>query len=220
RGAPDRVPRPAARRVEDVAADRDRGRDLGVAAAAIAAPTAALAAARAARPGPAPGPPRVRAGPSGGPLAQRRRLCYRSGAPMSPKVFLSTHPEPLDPEHAKISVFDRGFLYGDSVYETMRTAGGWPLELRRHLRRLRRSGEGIGLRIPFSDEQLADAIARTHRASGNEESYVRLMVTRGAGPVALDPRHSEEPTLVVLVQPLVLADPAAYERGIPAVVVG
>lgn len=139
---------------------------------------------------------------------------------MSTKVFLSTHPEPLDPEHAKISVFDRGFLYGDSVYETMRTAGGWPLELRRHLRRLRRSGEGIGLRIPFSDEQLADAIARTHRASGNEESYVRLMVTRGAGPVALDPRHSEEPTLVVLVQPLVLPDPAAYERGISAVVVG
>lgn len=137
----------------------------------------------------------------------------------STKVLLSTHPEPLDPEHAKISVFDRGFLYGDSVYETMRTAGGRPLELQRHLARLRRSGDGIGLLIPFSDEQLADAIARTHVASGNAESYVRLIVTRGAGPVALDPRRSEQPLLAVLVQPLVLPEAAAYERGLAAVIV-
>ncbi|MCX4245734.1 aminotransferase class IV [Paraliomyxa miuraensis] len=139
---------------------------------------------------------------------------------MSTKVLLSTHPEPLDPEHAKISVFDRGFLYGDSVYETMRTAGGQPLELVRHLARLRRSADGIGLRVPFSDEQLADAIARTHAATANAESYVRVVVSRGSGPVALDPRHSEEPLLVVLVQPLVLPTPAAYERGISAVIVG
>lgn len=138
---------------------------------------------------------------------------------MSTKVFLSTHPEPVDPAQATISVFDRGFLYGDSVYETMRTAGGRPLELARHLARLRRSGDGIGLTIPWSDAELDRAIARTHAAAGNDESYVRLVVTRGAGPVALDPRHSEEPLLVVLVQPLVLPDPAAYERGIAAVIV-
>jgi branched-chain amino acid aminotransferase group I len=139
---------------------------------------------------------------------------------MSTKVFLSTHPEPLDPADAKISVFDRGFLYGDSVYETMRTAGGWPLELDRHLQRLRRSGEGIGLSIPFAAPELARTIARTHAASGNSESYVRVVVTRGSGPLALDPRASEEPLLVVLVQPLVLPEPAAYERGIAAVIVG
>jgi branched-chain amino acid aminotransferase len=139
---------------------------------------------------------------------------------MSTKVFLSTHPEPLDPADAKISVFDRGFLYGDSVYETMRTAGGWPLELDRHLQRLRRSGEGIGLSIPFHEPELARTIARTHAASGNPESYVRVVVTRGSGPLALDPRASEEPLLVVLVQPLVLPEAAAYERGIAAVIVG
>lgn len=139
---------------------------------------------------------------------------------MPTKVFLSTCSEPLDPDDAKISVFDRGFLYGDSVYETMRTAGGWPLELSRHLARLRRSGDGIGLAIPWDDAALADAIARTHAAAGNAESYVRLVVTRGSGPVALDPRKSEDPLLVVLVQPLVLPEPAAYERGISAVIVG
>jgi len=139
---------------------------------------------------------------------------------MSTKVFLSTHPEPLDPGQASISVFDRGFLYGDSVYETMRTAGGQPLELSRHLRRLRRSGDGIGLSIPWSDEELAGTIARTHAAADNPESYVRVVVTRGCGPLALDPRGSEEPLLVVLVQPLVLPVAAAYERGISAVIVG
>jgi branched-subunit amino acid aminotransferase/4-amino-4-deoxychorismate lyase len=139
---------------------------------------------------------------------------------MSTKIFLSTHPEPLDPVDAKISVFDRGFLYGDSVYETMRTAGGWPLELDRHMQRLRRSGEGIGLSIPFDDAALARAIARTHAAAGNLESSVRVVVTRGAGPVALDPRLGEEPLLVVLVQPLVLPAAAAYTRGIAAVLVG
>lgn len=138
---------------------------------------------------------------------------------MSTKVFLSTHPDPLDPADAKISVFDRGFLYGDSVYETMRTAGGEPLELERHLQRLRRSGAGIGLEIPFSDEALARSIKRTHAAAGNPESYVRLVVTRGAGPIALDPRHGHTPLLVVLVQPLVLPQADAYERGIRAVLV-
>jgi len=139
---------------------------------------------------------------------------------MSTKVLLSTHPEPVDPADAKISVFDRGFLYGDSVYETMRTAGGWPLELDRHLRRLRRSGDGIGLTIPFSDEHLADAVARTHAASGNDESYVRLVVTRGSGPVAIDPRHGEHPLMVVLVKPLELPAAEEYVHGISAVIVG
>lgn len=143
---------------------------------------------------------------------------------MSTKVYLSTHPEPVDPADAKISVFDRGFLYGDSVYETMRTAAGRPLELRRHLDRLRRSGDGIGLSIPFADDRLAEAIAVTHQATGNEESYVRLIVTRGsgpiAGPMAIDPRRSEDPLLVVLVKPLVLPPASAYVDGIGAVIVG
>jgi branched-chain amino acid aminotransferase len=141
---------------------------------------------------------------------------------MSTKVFIATGDVPgriEDPERATISVFDRGFLYGDSVYETMRTAGGWPLELPGHVERLHRSAAGIGLAVPGSDDELADWIAATHRASGNDESYVRVMVTRGAGPLMLDPRASLSPTIVIVVQPLVLPTQAAYERGIAAVVV-
>ncbi|MBX7081536.1 MAG: aminotransferase class IV [Nannocystaceae bacterium] len=136
------------------------------------------------------------------------------------KVYLSTLDAVVDPAAATISVFDRGFLYGDSVYETMRTVAGVPVERARHLARLHRSADGIGLGIPWSDDALADALARTHAATGNDESYVRMIVTRGVGPLMLDPRRSEEPTLVVIAMPLVLPDAAAYSRGISAVIVG
>jgi branched-subunit amino acid aminotransferase/4-amino-4-deoxychorismate lyase len=138
------------------------------------------------------------------------------------KVFIATGDAPgriEDPERATISVFDRGFLYGDSVYETMRTAGGLPLELEGHLERLHRSAAGIGLDVPGTDPELAASIAATHAASGNDESYVRVIVTRGSGPLMLDPRASISPTIVIVVQPLSLPTAEAYERGIAAVVV-
>lgn len=133
---------------------------------------------------------------------------------MPSKVYLSTAGRPLDPGEATVSVFDRGFLYGDSIYETLRTAGGNPVEPTRHLERLRRSAAGIGLEIPFTDEALRAAVAETHAASGNPDSYVRVIVTRGAGPLMLDPRVSESPLLVVLVQELKLPPAKLYETGL------
>jgi branched-chain amino acid aminotransferase len=138
---------------------------------------------------------------------------------VSTKVYLSTLGRTVDPDDAKISVFDRGFLFGDSVYETMRTAGGLPVELQRHVARLHRSAAGIGLDIPFRDPEIAAAITGCHQAAGNEESYVRVIVTRGTGPIMLDPRQSESPTLVVVVQTLHLPSDEDYERGVSAVIV-
>ena len=133
---------------------------------------------------------------------------------MPTKVFLSTAGRALDPGEATVSVFDRGFLYGDSVYETLRTAGGRAVEMSRHLERLRRSAAGIGLELPYDDEALRAAIAEAHRASGNADSYVRVIVTRGTGPLMLDPRVSESPLLVVLVQELKLPAPALFRTGL------
>jgi branched-chain amino acid aminotransferase len=135
------------------------------------------------------------------------------------KVYLSTHGRVLDPEHATISVFDRGFLYGDSVYETLRTAGEGVFELEAHLQRLRRSAAGIAFELPFSDADIADAIAQTLAAARNPKSRVRVIVTRGTGPIALDTRVAESPVLVVLVTPLEQLDPAVRMRGISAIVV-
>lgn len=138
---------------------------------------------------------------------------------MSTKVYLSTKGGPVDPEDATISVFDRGFLYGDSVYETMRTVDGNPMDAGAHLDRLRASGRGIGFEIPYSDDELLAAIGETLQAAGNEESKVRVVVTRGGGPVMLDARHSVSPVLCVMVSPLALPEPEDYVRGISAVIV-
>jgi branched-chain amino acid aminotransferase len=138
---------------------------------------------------------------------------------VSTKVWLSTHAKVLEPEEATISVFDRGFLYGDSVYETLRTSRGQVFELDAHLRRLRRSAAGIAFELPFSDAEITDAIAQTVRAAGNPESRVRVIVTRGTGPIALDIRVAESPVLVVLVSPLVELGSEERLRGISAIVV-
>lgn len=139
---------------------------------------------------------------------------------MPTKVWLSTHARPLDPADATISVFDRGFLYGDSVYETLRTSGGKVVELDAHLARLDRSAEGIAFVLPFDHAAIADAVARTLAAAGNPESRIRIVVTRGTGALTLDPRAAEAPVLVVMVQPLVVPPRDAYARGIAALIVG
>jgi branched-chain amino acid aminotransferase len=138
---------------------------------------------------------------------------------MGTRVYISTEGRPVEAADAKVSVFDRGFLYGDSVYTTMRTVAGRPVEIDRHLARLRRSATGIGFEIPFSDAEIKDAIAKTHTAAGNGESSVRVVVTRGTGPIMLDPRQSQSPTLVILVQQLNLPEPRQYDTGISAVII-
>jgi branched-chain amino acid aminotransferase len=139
---------------------------------------------------------------------------------VSTKVWLSTHTRPLDPEDAKISVFDRGFLYGDSVYETLRTAKGRVVELGAHLDRLRHSAAGIAFELPFADEDISEALRRTVAAADNPESRIRVIVTRGTGPINLDTRVAESPMLVIMVTPLEVPSREVYLRGISALVVG
>ena len=87
-----------------------------------------------------------------------------------------------------VSVFDRGFLYGDSVFETLRTYRGVPFELREHLARLARSASLVFIELPVPLEQLEAEVLAAIAAGQNPESYVRLMVTRGQGALGLDPR--------------------------------
>jgi branched-chain amino acid aminotransferase len=124
-----------------------------------------------------------------------------------------------DESHATIPVFDRGFLYGDSVYEVMRTAGGRPVDLGLHLERLERSAAAIAIAAPTRDV-LVGAIRETLAAAGNAESYVRVVVTRGDGEIGLDPALADRPRLIVIVRPLVLPDAALYETGVGVAIVG
>jgi branched-chain amino acid aminotransferase len=123
------------------------------------------------------------------------------------------------PEEAKISIFDRGFLYGDSVYETIGTFEGRLFATAEHLARLERSAARIGLRTPPRPE-IERAIEETVEAAGNLESRVRVMVTRGAGgKIDLDPATAGDPELIVIVFPLGAPTAEMYAQGVSAAIV-
>jgi branched-chain amino acid aminotransferase len=115
---------------------------------------------------------------------------------------------------AKVSVFDRGFLYGDSAFEVMRTYGGRPYRQAAHLQRLRGSCERLLIPWRQSAEELATVIARTIGASGLAECNVRVMVTRGVGPMGIDLSEAQTPSLLVFALPLKPLPASVYEQGV------
>ena len=130
-----------------------------------------------------------------------------------------------DQEHASISIFDHGFLYGEGVYETLRTYNGQPFLFDRHMRRLRNSAGMIALPIPLTDGQLDDRFAETVRAAGlgdspDREAYIRILVTRGIGELTYDPAATPTPSIVVIVKPNVDPPREAFERGVKVSLVG
>ena len=121
------------------------------------------------------------------------------------------------PDEARVSVYDRGFLYGDSVFETLRTYGGEPFLLDEHLARLVRSAARIGIIMPIAAADLALEVRRAVRAARNDESYVRVTVTRGTGPLGLDPALARDPLRVILIEPFTPLPAALYRDGVHAV---
>jgi branched-chain amino acid aminotransferase len=105
-------------------------------------------------------------------------------------------------DEAKVSVFDRGFLFGDSVYETIRTYDAKIFLPGPHLARLQNSASMLRLELPLTLAQIEEELNRTVAAAGNPESYVRLIVTRGEGKIGLDIHLSKRSTYVILVNPL------------------
>ncbi|MEM1030165.1 MAG: aminotransferase class IV [Myxococcota bacterium] len=132
-------------------------------------------------------------------------------------AFIDGHPYP--PEEARVSVYDRGFLYGDSVFETIRTYGGQPFALKAHLVRLAASAEKMAMSLPVAEAALAAEVVAALDAAGNEESYVRVMISRGSGPLGLDPSGADRPRRVILVEPLRLPPERVYREGIDTICV-
>ena len=128
--------------------------------------------------------------------------------------------EIVDPADAKISIFDRGFLYGDSVFETMRVYRTVPFAFTEHLERLYRSGERIGFQLPWDIEFVRDQCVKTIEAADLEDAYLRLIATRGAGTMGLDPSLATDPELIVLALSLPPLPDELYEEGRTAVLVG
>lgn len=130
----------------------------------------------------------------------------------------------LDREHAVISVFDHGFLYGEGIYEVLRTYDGVPFLFDRHMRRLRNSASMIRLDLPFSDTDIEQRFLDTVRAAGlgtdGREAYIRILVTRGVGEITYDPAACPEPSVVIIAKPHVEAPASAYTDGVTVSMVG
>jgi branched-chain amino acid aminotransferase len=128
-------------------------------------------------------------------------------------------------QDAVISVLDHGFLYGEGVYEVVRTYERRPFLFDRHLQRLRRSAKMIALDVPFSDAELGEKLGEVTAAFFEQpdnravaDLYVRVLVTRGVGEISYDPSCCGQPSLVIIVKPLVGLAPEVYERGVKVVI--
>jgi branched-chain amino acid aminotransferase len=128
-------------------------------------------------------------------------------------------------EHdAVVSVLDHGFLYGEGIYEVVRTYSRKPFLFDRHMERLRRSAGFLSLPLPLSDAEFEGRVRQTTeaffaQADATPEVYVRILVTRGIGDISYNPAPCLSPTVVVIVKPLAPLGPEVYEHGVRAALV-
>ncbi|MFO0920894.1 MAG: branched-chain-amino-acid transaminase [Pirellulales bacterium] len=122
-----------------------------------------------------------------------------------------------DKENAKISVYDHGLLYGDGVFEGMRAYSGKVFRLGEHLQRLYESAHAIYLTIPMSQDEMADAVRETLSRNQLQDAYVRLVVTRGAGSLGLDPNRTSDPQVIIIADSITLYPKEFYENGLEIV---
>lgn len=133
---------------------------------------------------------------------------------MSTQVWLNG--QLVDKADAKISVYDHGLLYGDGVFEGLRIYSGKVFKLKEHIDRLYDSAKSIALTIPMTPEQLIEAVNKTVAVNNKVDGYIRLLVTRGAGTLGLDPRKCE-PVVVIIVDDISLYPKELYENGLKVI---
>jgi branched-chain amino acid aminotransferase len=131
---------------------------------------------------------------------------------MDPKVYING--KLFDKSEAKVSVFDHGLLYGDGVFEGIRAYSGRVFRLKQHVDRLYESAKGIHLEIPMPRTAMADAIKQTLASNNLSDAYIRVVVTRGAGSLGLDPRRTTDPQVIIITDKIALYPPELYEHGL------
>ena len=140
------------------------------------------------------------------------------------KATVNVNGQVSDAEHAVISVFDHGFLFGEGIYETLRTYDGEAFLFARHMRRLRTSAGMLPLDVPLSDAAIKARVDETMRAAGlgpgrSPEAYIRILLTRGVGDLSYDPAACPEPSLIIIIKDHVDPPPEIFERGVKAALV-
>jgi branched-chain amino acid aminotransferase len=130
------------------------------------------------------------------------------------KLLIYIDGQLLSEADAKISVFDHGLLYGDGVFEGIRFYNGRVFRLEEHIRRLYDSAKSILLNIPLTPEEMVKATCETVKANGLRDGYIRLVITRGVGPMGLSPFKCPKASVIVIASSIMLYPKESYETGL------
>ena len=122
--------------------------------------------------------------------------------------------EMLPESEAKVSVFDHGLLYGDGIFEGIRFYNGRVFRCAQHIRRLYDCARAILIKIPLTPEEMTAAVCATVRANGLKDGYIRLVVTRGVGPMGLSPFKCPKPSVIVIADAIQLYPEESYRTGL------
>ncbi len=134
---------------------------------------------------------------------------------MGLKIFLDG--QLVEQDQAKVSVYDHGLLYGDGVFEGIRCYSGKVFEIDAHIKRLFDSAKAIRLTIPMTPDEITKAIYKTLQANNLEDSYIRLVVTRGVGCLGISPRTCRNPSVIIIADKISLYPAELYEKGMAVI---
>jgi branched-chain amino acid aminotransferase len=123
----------------------------------------------------------------------------------------------FDKADARISVFDHGLLYGDGVFEGIRVYSGKVFRLAQHVERLYDSAKHIALEIPLTPDKMAEAVLHTVQVNKKNDGYIRVVVTRGAGGLGIDPRKTTDPQVIIIVDDISMYPQELYENGLEVI---
>ncbi len=136
---------------------------------------------------------------------------------MSLKVYING--EYFEKKDAKISIFDHGLLYGDGVFEGIRSYDRLVFKLREHIDRLYESAHGIMLKISMPKKAMTEAVVDTLKLNKLDDSYIRLIVTRGVGDLGLDPRKCKNSSVIIITDKIQLYPEELYKKGLALITV-
>lgn len=136
-----------------------------------------------------------------------------------PEQLIYLNGEFVPKSKAVVSVWDHGFLYGDGIFEGIRSYSGNVFRLREHLKRLYESAKSILLDIPLTIDEMEAAVAETLRRNNYADAYIRLIVSRGLGDLGLDPRTCVRSNVIIIAEQLKLFPQEFYDKGLNIVTV-
>lgn len=151
-------------------------------------------------------------------LTHQTADAFKGGEITAERPWIYVNGRMVPKHRAMVSVYDHGLLYGDGVFEGIRVYRGRIFKCGQHMERLWRCAEMIRLRIPVSRDEMVQIMRDCIEANDLEEGYIRLLVTRGAGTLGLDPRRCPVAGVVCIADQIALYPPEAYEKGMRIIV--